>query len=372
MTTLKKIFALVFCGLPLLTNAQNKDSTVTNWRPINLVLNSSFEAPTDSTKPFSLFGSATKALGWTVPNKSQPLIYSTDPNGFIYDPNGTKWSFKARSGKNVVGLNIFSNKRDYVQGTLTTPLVIGKKYYFAFWVHYHCSGANNIGIAFLPNKISKDGDSRIPLKPATYQKNVVPYSNATQSVWALVRDSFIAQKAFQSFVIGNFFSDEETKLEKTPFNHFFAYIDDVAVWEARVQPTTNTATTAEKENWQHNEVFSTPTNVQITINDVFFPYNSAVLEPRSSLTLDSLVEKLNLVKTMKIHIMGHTSSEGSDELNLKLSAQRAEAVMNYLIKQGIANTRLSSEGLGKMMPIATNETEEGRKLNRRVTFVRIE
>lgn len=369
---MNKTLVLVLLSLPIYLAAQNKDTVVNNWRPINLVLNGSFETPKDSTKANGLFESADKALGWTIPNQSQPRVYSTGTKGFIYDPNGTEWSFKARSGKHVAGLNIYKTKRDYIQGTLTTPLVVGKKYYFAFWVHYHCSGANNIGIAFLPSKISLDSSARIPLEPATYQKNVVPYSNEAKSVWTLVRDSFIAQMPFQTFVIGNFFSDEETKLEKTGFNHFFAYIDDVAVWEARVQPTKDNTTDKEKENWKRNLTVVIPINVAITLNDVFFPYNSAILEPRSSVTLDSLVEKLNLVKTMRIHIMGHTSSEGSDELNLKLSEKRAEAVMDYLIKHGIANTRLSAEGLGKTMPIATNETEEGRKQNRRVVFVRIE
>lgn len=369
---MNRTLLLILLSLPKLLSAQKKDTVAPSWRPINLVLNSSFEIPLDTTKPFGLFEPAEKALGWTIPNKSQPHVYSTSAKGFIYDPNGTEWSFKARSGKNVVGLNIYKSKRDYVQGSLTTPLVVGKKYYFAFWVHYHCSGANNIGITFLPSKINLDSNTRIPLEPATYQKNIVPYSNEAKSVWTLVRDSFIAQMPFQSFIIGNFFSDEETKLEQTRYNHFFAYIDDVAVWEARVQPTNDNTSQTEKENWKRNLAVIIPTNVAITLNDVFFPYNSAVLEPRSSVTLDSLVEKMNLVKTMRIHIMGHTSSEGSDELNLKLSQKRAEAVMEYLIKQGIANTRLSAEGLGKTMPIASNETEEGRKQNRRVVFVRIE
>jgi OmpA-OmpF porin, OOP family len=372
MNNLKKaLFILLWC-FPFLTTAQNNETAAQNWRPTNLVLNSSFETSADSAKPFTLYGSVTKAQGWTIPNKSQPLVYSTSDKGFIYDPHGTEWSFKARSGNNVAGINIYGSKRDYIQGSLTTPLVVGKKYYFAFWVHYHCSGASNIGIAFLPTKITMDSNTLIPLKPATYQKNIIPYSNEPKSVWGLVRDSFIAQLPLQSFIIGNFFTDANTKLEATKFKHYFAYIDDVAVWEAKVQPTTDYTTALEKEDWKRNMVIATPKNVAFTLNDVFFPYNSAVLESRSSLTLDSLVEKLNLLKTMKIHIMGHTSSEGSSDLNQKLSEKRAQAVMQYLINHGIENTRLSAEGLGSTIPITTNETEEGRKKNRRVVFMRIE
>ena len=249
---LQKSIILFFISLPLLLSAQNKDTANVTWRPINLVVNNSFELSADAAKPLTKVEPVPKALGWSIPNKSQPLIYSTNEKGFIHDPNGTDWKFKARSGKNVVGLNIIGIKRDYVQGTLENPLEVGKKYYFAFWVHYHCSGANNIGIAFLPEKINVYVTTRLPLKPATYQKKVVPYSNSPQSSWVLVRDSFTAYQPFQNFVIGNFFEDEQTEVERTKFDHYFAYIDDVAVWEAREQPKISTETQTEKDNWQHN------------------------------------------------------------------------------------------------------------------------
>ena len=174
---LQKSIILFFLSLPLFLSAQNKDTTNVTWRPINLVVNNSFELSVDTARPLTKVEPVPKALGWSIPNKSQPLIYSTNEKGFIHDPNGTDWKFKARSGKNVVGLNIIGIKRDYVQGTLENPLAVGKKYYFAFWVHYHCSGANNIGIAFLPEKINVYVTTRLPLKPATYQKKVVPYLN---------------------------------------------------------------------------------------------------------------------------------------------------------------------------------------------------
>lgn len=373
MNNFQKSIGLILCAFPVLLWAQSKDTTSATWRPMNLVINNSFEIPTDSNEVFKLANLTSKALGWTVPNKSKPKIYSTTPKGFIYDPSGSSWSFKARTGINVAGLEAFGNTRDYIQGSLTVPLVLGKKYYFAFWVHYHCTGANNIGIAFLPDKIKVDSSLRLPLKPATYQRNLVPYSNDAKSTWVLVRDSFVAHKPFQSFIIGNFFKDEETLLEKGRYNHFFAYIDDVAVWEARIQPTENLITETEKEDWQRNVAIVTPKNVVITLNDIYFDFNSAKLQSRSFPTLDSLVQKLRLVSTMKIHIMGHTSSEGTDDFNLKLSTNRAESVKNYLMAQGIESPRLSHEGLGETQLIVPNDTtEEDKKRNRRVVFIRVE
>jgi OOP family OmpA-OmpF porin len=70
----------------------------------------------------------------------------------------------------------------------------------------------------------------------------------------------------------------------------------------------------------------------------------------------------------KILIEGHASSEGNPAHNLKLSDERAHAVMDYLEKHGIEKGRLSAKGFGATHPIADNKTEEGREKNRRVDF----
>ena len=69
-----------------------------------------------------------------------------------------------------------------------------------------------------------------------------------------------------------------------------------------------------------------------------------------------------------MRVEGHTDSRASDAHNLDLSRRRAASVMRYLTEQGVDATRLDSEGFGESRPIADNETEEGRALNRRVEF----
>lgn len=71
-------------------------------------------------------------------------------------------------------------------------------------------------------------------------------------------------------------------------------------------------------------------------------------------------------RAYKIEISGHSDNTGTDELNDRLSQQRAEAVRNYLIGKGIAAETMTAKGYGKRKPIADNDTEEGRKKNRRV------
>jgi outer membrane protein OmpA-like peptidoglycan-associated protein len=71
-----------------------------------------------------------------------------------------------------------------------------------------------------------------------------------------------------------------------------------------------------------------------------------------------------------VELQGHTDDRGADDVNLKLSNERAEAVKNYFVsEQGIEASRLSTKGFGKSKPAATNETDEGRAKNRRVVAV---
>jgi outer membrane protein OmpA-like peptidoglycan-associated protein len=74
----------------------------------------------------------------------------------------------------------------------------------------------------------------------------------------------------------------------------------------------------------------------------------------------------------RILIEGHASSEGDAAYNLKLSGERAKAVMTYLSDHGIAKERLTSKGFGSSQPIADNSTEAGREKNRRVEFTILE
>jgi OOP family OmpA-OmpF porin len=95
----------------------------------------------------------------------------------------------------------------------------------------------------------------------------------------------------------------------------------------------------------------------------------ATIEDISLPELDRVVAVLQSDSTLRLRIEGYTDSEGTDARELKLSNRRAEAVMRYMMTQGIAVTRLEFIGYGKAKPIATNDTDEGRAKNRRVEMV---
>ena len=107
----------------------------------------------------------------------------------------------------------------------------------------------------------------------------------------------------------------------------------------------------------------------IILKNVFFESGSAELKSGSLTELNRLKTLLETNTTLKIQINGHTDNVGSTTENLSLSEIRAKAVADYLIEQGISAERLSYKGFGENEPIDTNDTEAGRKNNRRTEFV---
>jgi outer membrane protein OmpA-like peptidoglycan-associated protein/tetratricopeptide (TPR) repeat protein len=106
-------------------------------------------------------------------------------------------------------------------------------------------------------------------------------------------------------------------------------------------------------------------NAKVILKNVFFDTKKTDLKPESITELDNVVRLMNENPNMKILISGFTDNVGKPADNLKLSTGRAVAVVNYLVSKGINNNRLSFKGFGEAKPIATNDTEEGRALNRR-------
>jgi outer membrane protein OmpA-like peptidoglycan-associated protein len=109
------------------------------------------------------------------------------------------------------------------------------------------------------------------------------------------------------------------------------------------------------------------------LNNIFFDYDKWNLRPESRFELDRFVEVLVKNPTLRIEIAGHTDSVGSDSYNEKLSDRRAKSVFDYLSTIGkIDVLRMTSHGYGEKRPVATNSTDEGRQLNRRVEIVILE
>ncbi len=101
-------------------------------------------------------------------------------------------------------------------------------------------------------------------------------------------------------------------------------------------------------------------------SDILFPVNSAVLQPGANDEITRVAQVLTQYPATNITIAGHTDSTGSDALNQDLSERRANAVKSALSARGVAPARMTAIGFGESKPIADNNTEAGRTINRRV------
>lgn len=111
---------------------------------------------------------------------------------------------------------------------------------------------------------------------------------------------------------------------------------------------------------------------KIVLNNIFFDFDKATLRDISKVELEKLTKLMEINPKMSVEISGHTDAKGNEDYNLKLSQDRAQAVVNYLINKGIDKNRMVAKGYGKSKPVAQNynpdgsENPEGMQLNRRV------
>lgn len=107
--------------------------------------------------------------------------------------------------------------------------------------------------------------------------------------------------------------------------------------------------------------------LKLTVDsEVSFDFDQAHIKRSFEPSLDKLARLIQKYERTVVHVVGHTDSVGPADYNQRLSERRAESVADYLVRRGVDPRRLRTEGRGEREPRATNETEAGRQLNRRV------
>ena len=113
----------------------------------------------------------------------------------------------------------------------------------------------------------------------------------------------------------------------------------------------------------------TARGVIVSLSGILFDVGKATLKPASQLSVAKLAGILMVFPNMNLSIEGYTDSTGSSDLNMRLSADRARSVYEFLMGQGISNSRMRYQGFGLDNPVAPNDTETNRAKNRRVEVV---
>lgn len=106
--------------------------------------------------------------------------------------------------------------------------------------------------------------------------------------------------------------------------------------------------------------------ILVNLPDVTFAVDSTVISPAFQTSLDKVAQSMVQYPNSLVDVYGHTDSTGSDAYNMDLSKRRADSVARYLISRGVSSARIQTQGMGESYPVASNDTPDGRALNRRV------
>jgi OOP family OmpA-OmpF porin len=377
----------------------------------NLVLNPGFETFThesDEQKGRHMRCRFTKgdrgfdnlARGWTTFAGHTPDLLWVDSDCTVLQ--------RAHGGQRCVGMINYlpstdvgqaADYHEMIEGRLTAPLVPGRRYRVAFWVRTDTTivrthlaqvyssvtpvqpvHAGNLGVWFTiaAEPFQQDFWRKIREEAIRPQVNFTEIVR-TDGRWGLLEATFVPDRPFKHFVIGNFFYDAQTKNDLPPAVHreveelnamrhnaygktkraAYLCLDDVSVTldtpAARpVEPVLTVETALLKEK---KYTFSA---------GVLFDSGSDVLRPEAAPELDALRAFLASHREVRLGIYGHTDNVGADAYNLDLSERRARAVYRYLADRGIAADRLRAKGWGEGKPVASNDNDDGRQRNRRV------
>ncbi len=308
---------------------------------------------------------------------------------------------RARSGDGYLGLILKVDPRYYhgddnytehIQNRLARPLRPGRLYCFEIWMvlgKNSTIATNNFGVYFSEEQIAfPNPPDTLPVAHIAFQDG--EFLTETNN-WIPLRGIYEAQGGERFLTMGNFKPWDPDGMYRVrrasqPNDlQMFAYylFDDVSLVEIRdpsecdcnmetleIPPEPEPEVKKKKEEPKEplNEFDHVKVGESIVLKNIFFAFDRSDLLPESYPELNKLVALMKEYPQMTVEISGHTDHMGSMEYNIILSHDRAGAVVRYLVSQGIEPGRLSSKGYGKTKPIADNETEEGRQLNRRVEF----
>jgi OmpA-OmpF porin, OOP family len=291
---------------------------------------------------------------------------------------GDSSKFKgARTGKCYIGMRFQSDYKEFIFVKLTEPLKKGQVYDYEMYMRvapWSTVTLRSWGVHFSKNgyKLSD------VISEANYRDTVDKTGLATEDGnWFRVSGTFTAQGGEKIMTIGNFAEKIKKDMEKPHFFFFgfreaYYFIDDISLYKLGERLVKDTVTPlAGVAPEQQESVADSSVGLEVgeivRLDNILFETGKSELLPGSHVELNRLADLLKENPTMEIRISGHTDNKGKPEKNLQLSEQRARAVYDYLVGKNVKN-RVEYKGYGSSKPIAPNDTDEGRKLNRRVEF----
>ncbi|MBO7227719.1 MAG: OmpA family protein [Bacteroidales bacterium] len=349
----------------------------------NLIYNSDFESYQDCPRRIDALGILTIVDAWFQPTNGSADYFNVCGMKECFVPNNKLGIQDPHSGNGYCGIYCSKTEyREYLQTQLKRKLKEGEKYRLTFHVslsEYSSGAVATIGAVFseyrlfdtvksvLMKKEERKINKKITQTTSTYYTPQVVNNHDNVLIntkgWDTISGEFIAKGGEEYLTIGNFFpASHSNVIDLDSLTYLlpgaYYYIDDVTLYCLTCKPPYNPP----KDTTKY-KVGST-----FVLKNIFFEFDKSNILQQSYKELQQLIELLTENPNMKIEIGGHTDDKGTIEYNQRLSENRANAVVKYLINKGISEKRLKYKGYGELHPIDTNETEAGRFNNRRVEF----
>jgi len=354
----------------------------------NLVPNSSFEQYFDCPKGYTPWEKANLLCpGWSYPTKGTPDLLNrcAKESSEVSVPDNFTGNMEPHTGDGYAGIFLVGSNlgyREYLQAELLDTLKKGKQYCVCLhWALGKRSyyAVNKLGVYFSNKITGVQQESYLELEPQI--ENPENQYLAEKNKWQEFSGIYTAKGNEKYMIIGNFSPPPRTQRRADTVmiqgmvyrKNSYYLIDDVSVvmkidgmecqcgkiYTVKQPDTTNV--TSKLELLKEGD--------KLILRNIFFEYDKATLLPESHKELGQVIDFMTKTKVREIEISGHTDGKGAELYNQRLSEARAKSVVDYLTSKGIDKQRLSYKGYGKAKPIADNDTDEGRKQNRRVEFL---
>ena len=309
--------------------------------------------------------------GWYVGlgGGSTEVAPEGNSGGFFVDDD-RDWGYKIFIGKRILphwsgeisyvdtGEAGLSNNNPAIAATLTNasisykiPTISGS---------YHLFGPKNkvdvfgrVGLSTILNTVS---DERI-----SYEKQTALQLNVGGGVQWRFAPKWFLRAEFDSF-------DNDASYIGISLGRYIGRHYEHRIIEPEAPPVEEPPEPIEPEPVDPIVPLDTCTTFNGSLDDIRFEVNSAIIVETSYPILIEASDSLASYPEIMLEVQAHTDSTASDSYNMELSERRANAIKVYLEQQGIAPERIIAKGYGESLPRATNDTEEGRALNRRVEF----
>jgi outer membrane protein OmpA-like peptidoglycan-associated protein len=287
----------------------------------------------------------------------------------------------AKFGSGYSGLYLYApdDYREYLQGELVKPLEKGRRYELSFFISLaerSDFAIRAFGVLFsdkpLKLETKKNISRKVRYRESGHQYHYlsIPDTEFFRDTrdWVEVRTTFEAKGTERYMILGNFEDNAgtlTTKRKRMARQGAYYYLDRVSL----SRPGAPLEAEDVSEEPAGKDVVAYELGEEHTFRNVLFDFDQYQLDEVARKEVFAVFTYLEKNPAYRIRVHGHTDNVGTNAYNQLLSERRSRAVAQELIRLGLADKRVSWSGKGGREPVTTNDTEEGRQQNRRVSFI---